>query len=106
MLHDTISRKAAVFLQLSTGLSINGVLEVIRLFPNLFTKYFAHEEEATAEMFFNNLILPTNLGPEEERTIAMFRNYIESCSSTGTYVITIMYIYVYVASNAPIHEHL
>ena len=105
MLHDTISRKAAVFLQLSTGLSINGVLDVIRLFPNLFTKYFVYEEEATAEMFFNNLIIPTNLGPEEERTIAMFRNYIESCSSTGTYVT--YYYNVYVRSiNAPIHKHL
>ena len=27
-------KKAAVFLQLSTGLSINGVLDVMRLFPN------------------------------------------------------------------------
>ena len=51
MLHDTISRKAAVFLKLSTGLSLNGVLDVMRLFPNLFTKYSVHEEEATAKMF-------------------------------------------------------
>ena len=43
MLHDTISRKAGVFLQLSSGLSTNRVLDMLKLFPDLFTKYLIHE---------------------------------------------------------------
>lgn len=88
MLHDSISKRAAVFLQLSCGLSINGVLDVIKLFPGLFSKYFISKEEVTAEDFLGNLLLPITMTPEEERTVGMFRKYIESCSSAGdAYVI-------------------
>ena len=85
MLYDTISRRAGVFLQLSSGLSTNGALEVIKVFPKLFLKHFVYckEELITAEKFFNDVLLPAELEPEEERTLAMFRTYIESCSSTG-----------------------
>lgn len=86
MLHDTISRKAGVFLQLSSGLSTNGVLDMLKLFPDLFTKYFIHEEVVTAEMLLSNIELPTNpTGPEEERTFEMFKKYIGSCSSKGRF---------------------
>ena len=78
MLHDTISRKAGVFLQLSSGLSNNGVLDMLKLFPDLFTKYFIHEEVVTAEMLLSNVELPANpTGPEEERTFEMFKSILD-----------------------------
>ena len=35
ILHDAISRKAGVFLRLSSGLSTNGVLDMLELFFDL-----------------------------------------------------------------------
>ena len=83
MLHDSISKRAAVLLQLSCGLSVNGVTEMIKLFPDLFSKFFVFEEEDDAEKFLGCLLLPGTMTTEEERTMGMFRKYIESCSSTG-----------------------
>ena len=67
MLHDAISRKAGVFLQLSSGLSTTAALDMLELFPDLFTKYFIYEEVVTAEMLLSNIVLPANpTRPEEE----------------------------------------
>lgn len=84
MLHDTISRKAAIFLQLSTGLSVHGLLDVMKIFPNFFIDYFVHSKEhiVTAEMFLSKLVLP-DTGHEEKRVITMLKKYVESCSSNG-----------------------
>lgn len=87
ILHNTISKRAGVFVQLSCGLTTNGLLDVLKLFPDLFAKYFVHNEAeiVTAEKFWNNLILPPNPSPQEQATIEMFKRYLESCSSTGQF---------------------
>ena len=85
VLHDSISKRAAVFFQFSSGLSTLGFLDMVKCFPNMFEKYFVHHEAdiLTAEMFLDALILPSNPSNEEARVIEMLHQYINSCSSEG-----------------------
>lgn len=85
MLHDAISKRAGVFLQLSCGLCTNGLLDVLKVFPHLFIQYFVQDEVVTAEKLWDNLLLPKHPSPQEEMTISMFKEYIESCSSAGQF---------------------
>ena len=85
ILHDAISKRAAVFFQLSSGLSTLGFLEVVKCFPDMYERYFVHHEAETltAEVFLEALILPINPSNEEARVISMLRRFINSCSSKG-----------------------
>ena len=79
ILHDSISKRAAAFFQLSNGFSILGFLDMLRSFPK-FEKYFVHSEAkvVTAEMFLGVLMLPRNPSDEQAQVIAMLCQFIES----------------------------
>jgi len=85
ILHDAISKRAAVFFQLSSGLSTLGLLDIIKCFPNIFEEYFVYNEieELSAEMFRDALTLPRNPTNEECRVISMLHEFMESCTPLG-----------------------
>jgi len=60
ILHDSVSKRASAFFQLSSGLSILGFLEIIKIFPGTFEKHFVHakNDDLTPEMIKEALICP------------------------------------------------
>ena len=60
ILHDSVSKRASAFFQLSSGLSILGFLEIIKIFPGTFEKHFVHakNDDLTPEMIKEALTCP------------------------------------------------
>jgi len=86
ILHDSISKRASAFFQLSSGLSTLGFLDLVKCFPNTFEKYFVHNKSdvLTPEMIKEALLFPSESCEAESRVIAMLHKFIDSSTSSGS----------------------
>ena len=85
ILHSCITKRAAAFAQLSSGLSILGFLDCLKHFPHLFEKFFIFQDSnvVTAEKFLSALEFPIEASDDEARMLGMFREFVKSCSEEG-----------------------
>ena len=83
--HDSFSKRAAIFFQLSSGFSTLSFLEMLRVFPTMFEKCFVHSEAKvfTAEMFLGALMLLRKASDEQAQVIVMQRQFNKSFTKEG-----------------------
>ena len=84
LLHDAITKRAAGLMQLSSGLSILGVLDKMKMFPELFEKYFVHEKkEISADVFLKCVQFPESPSDEVARVISIFSEFVMTLNKEG-----------------------
>ena len=91
MLHDTITKRAAVLSQLSSGLTALGLLDMMKAFPTCFEKVFTYDDSETVspQSFWGLLEIPNKMTTAETQVLDMLNTFVSSCTKEGALRLTI-----------------
>ena len=97
MLHDAILKRKGVLDQLASGLSILGLLDVVKCFPVEFEPLFTyqHSQMLDAEQMMQLFQFPDNPTSAQAEVISMFKQFVRSSKPEGQCTLGIYRLYIH-----------